>query len=72
MKYTQMHVLVADILNALDKIPMLPPDFEPRLKVRRWLEVRAPRIPPPHTPPIRPVYMPHATSSNTEGDGWER
>ena len=36
----QMHVLVADILNALDKIPMLPPDFEPRLKVRRWLEVR--------------------------------
>ena len=36
----QMHVLVADILNALDKIPMLPPDFEPRLKVRRRLEVR--------------------------------
>lgn len=35
-----MHPITADIVNALNKIAMLPPDFEPRLKIKKWLQVK--------------------------------
>jgi len=35
----QIHPITADIVNALNKIAMLPPDFEPRAKVKKWLQI---------------------------------
>mmetsp|Transcript_23315 Transcript_23315/g.58450 ORF Transcript_23315/g.58450 Transcript_23315/m.58450 type:complete len:278 (+) Transcript_23315:221-1054(+) len=34
----QIHPLTTDIVNALNKIAVLPPDFEPRAKVKKWLQ----------------------------------
>mmetsp|Transcript_7564 Transcript_7564/g.11980 ORF Transcript_7564/g.11980 Transcript_7564/m.11980 type:complete len:263 (+) Transcript_7564:29-817(+) len=34
----QIHPITADIVNALNKITTLPPDFEPKTKVKRWLQ----------------------------------
>ena len=35
----QVHPITTDIVNALNKIGMLPPDFEPRAKVKKWLQI---------------------------------
>jgi ESCRT-I complex subunit VPS28 len=35
----QVHPITTDIINALNKIGMLPPDFEPRAKVKKWLQI---------------------------------
>lgn len=34
----QLHPLTADVVNALNKISVLPPDFEPKAKVKKWLQ----------------------------------
>jgi len=34
----QLHPLTADVVNALNKISVLPADFEPKAKVKNWLQ----------------------------------
>jgi len=35
----QVHPLTADVVNALNKIAQLPADFEPKMKVKSWLQI---------------------------------
>lgn len=35
----QVHPLTADVVNALNKIAQLPPDFEPKAKAKSWLQI---------------------------------
>ena len=34
----QVHPLTADVVNALNKIAQLPPDFAPKVKAKTWLQ----------------------------------
>lgn len=37
MAVDQLHPLLADLIQSLNKVNSLPPDFEGRVKIKNWL-----------------------------------